>query len=711
MRDQLTNGTAGQISPGFLRENRRFLGPVIAVAVLLVSLLIANSAAEPQEFPADVAEKFHFVDAVNGIETWLKKNVRWLTKGVARGIGQTLDTVETFLLLLPWQIVIIAIALPALKFGGLRLAIFCVLASLLWAGMDMWDPSMQTLGLMAVSVTISVVVGVALGVVCSQSNTVQSVVRPVLDTMQTMPAFVYLIPAIFFFGIGGPPAVMATVIYALPPAARLTNLGIRQVPSETIEAATSFGTTRWQLLWKVLIPLAMPSIMMGINQTVMMALGVVVLATFIGAAGLGYEVWQALRTLKVGWGFEGGLSIVLMAIMFDRVSAAMSGREGLSAQQPDAFRLLPQKLDTYGWARLAEHWLDCVCRAVTFCSRLLVTGLAHLISLPVRLAGAEIAENIRAFVLRHWFFAISVVILLTLYLVDKHLTGLGSFPSSWELSMRKPVDQSVKWLASNDVFIGITTGVRTTVFLYLLDPLADFLVALPWWYVIGLVCALVWFIAGPRLAALCLGSLLFIGAAGLWGISMFTMASILVSVFLCFLIGVPIGVFAAYSDTFDAFLKPILDAMQTLPAFVYLIPVLMFFGGNVVSAVIATLIYALPPMVRLTTLGVRGVPNSAVEAARSFGSTLLQTLLKVRLPLALPSLMMGVNQAVMMALAMTVITPLIGGGGLGREVFTALNVANTGLGLQAGLCIVFLAIVLDRFTQSWSLQRQKALGI
>ena len=151
--------------------------------------------------------------------------------------------------------------------------------------------------------------------------------------------------------------------------------------------------------------------------------------------------------------------------------------------------------------------------------------------------------------------------------------------------------------------------------------------------------------------------------------------------------------------------------MQTMPAFVYLVPVLMFFGGNVVSAVIATVIYAVPPLIRLTNLGIREVSAESVEAASSFGSTYLQTMRKVKLPLALPSIMMGVNQAVIFAVAMTVITPLIGGAGLGQEVFTALSVVNTGMGFEAGLAIVFIAVVMDRITQAWSRQRQMALGL
>ena len=186
---------------------------------------------------------------------------------------------------------------------------------------------------------------------------------------------------------------------------------------------------------------------------------------------------------------------------------------------------------------------------------------------------------------------------------------------------------------------------------------------------------------------------------------------ILVSVLVCLVVGVPIGVMTAYNDTFNAILKPVLDTMQTLPTFVYLIPVIMFFGGNVVSALIATVIYALPPMIRLTGLGIRQVPPQAEEVARSFGSTGIQILRKIKLPLSLPSIMLGVNQAIMMALAMTVVTPLIGGKGLGKEVYDAMNIANPGKGLQAGIAIVLMAVLLDRLTQVWSRKQREALGL
>jgi len=680
------------------------------IGVLVFSIFVTKIAADSAAFPTQIEETFAFAQWVNAGEGWLKENVRWFTKIIANFISATLEEVELILLLSPWPVIMLAIVLPGLAFGGLRLALFCLLAMTFWHSMDMWDSAMETLALMTVAVVISIILGVSLGVVASQSNRVEAVVRPVLDTMQTMPSFVYLIPAIFFFGIGGAPAIMATIIYAIPPAVRLTNLGIRQVSPEIIEATHSFGSTPLQMLVKVKIPLALPSIMMGINQTVMMALGLVVIATFIGAGGLGYEVWQALRHLNVGWSLEGGLSIVLMAIMFDRISYAMSG-ERASRALPGDFRLLPKSLDGAPWAQAFERGLGLIVALFAAISHRYALAIAGLVSFVTGLFSRSIVDDVHSAIVRHAFFFAGLTIVVGAYLFDKYLVGFGSFPDALTFTLRGPVDDFVDALVINKTFIALTTAIRIVVYQWLLSPLGDFLVALPWWYSMALVTSFVWITAGRTLGITTIVAMMFIGATGLWSIAMTTLASILVSVMLCLIIGVPLGILAAVSDTFDTFMKPLLDAMQTMPAFVYLIPVLMFFGGNAVSAVIATLIYAIPPMIRLTTLGIREVPGSAVEAAGSFGSTFLQMLLKVKMPLALPSIMMGLNQAVMMALAMQILTPLIGGGGLGREVFNALAIVDTGKGLEAGLSIVFLAIVMDRLTQAWSKKKQAALGL
>ena len=262
----------------------------LVLAGFTLSLWLAISSAEKTVFPAFISDPFNFSGWINDGESWMKKNYRWVTRLVAGVIKEWYYSVEDFLIEAPWIFIFALMIIPSLKVSGLRLTLFVVFTLLFWGFVGMWEQAMQTVALMTLSVIFSVVLGVLVGIWCSQSDRVEAFVRPILDTMQVMPAFVYLLPAIFFFGIGGPPAILASMIYAMPPIIRLTNLGIRQVPKETIETAESFGSNRFQMLTKIQIPLALPSIMMGVNQTIMMALGLVVLAAFIGVQGLGYEV-------------------------------------------------------------------------------------------------------------------------------------------------------------------------------------------------------------------------------------------------------------------------------------------------------------------------------------------------------------------------------------------------------------------------------------
>ncbi|MGB1148430.1 MAG: ABC transporter permease, partial [Alphaproteobacteria bacterium] len=322
-----------------------YTGWALAVLGLIVSVLVYQIVGFRFEFPAFITDRFDFALAINNGEDWLKANVRSTTRAIAKVVTGFIEEVEYFLQVRPWPFVVAVLALMALRFGGLRLGLFTVLAVMFWGAMDMWDPAMSTLALMGVSVLISVALGVPLGIWCSQSDRVESFVRPILDTMQTMPAFVYLLPAIFLFGIGETGAAMAIIIYAMPPVVRLTNLGIRQVPATSVEVAQSFGSTRLQTMIKVQIPQAIPSIILGINQTIMMALGLAVLAVFIGTGGLGREVYSALTKLKVGWAFEAGMCIVFMAIVFDRLTLAISkpkDSEALADKTQLRFRLLPQ---------------------------------------------------------------------------------------------------------------------------------------------------------------------------------------------------------------------------------------------------------------------------------------------------------------------------------------------------------------------------------
>jgi glycine betaine/proline transport system permease protein len=235
----------------------------------------------------------------------------------------------------------------------------------------------------------------------------------------------------------------------------------------------------------------------------------------------------------------------------------------------------------------------------------------------------------------------------------------------------------------------------------LLQTVSSLLLWLPPIVFIVLVAAFAWRVAGWRVAALATASFTLIGMVGLWGLTMVTLSMVAASVLVCLVIGLPLGILAARSDRFQGALRPVLDVMQTTPAFVYLVPVVMLFSIGTVAGVIATIIFALPPLIRLTDLGIRQVPDDVIEAAEAFGSSEREVLFKVRLPLALPTIMAGVNQTIMLALSMVVIAALIGAGGLGRPVVEGLNALRIGQAGIGGLAIVLLAIVLDRLTQAF----------
>ena len=337
--------------------------------------------------------------------------------------------------------------------------------------------------------------------------------------------------------------------------------------------------------------------------------------------------------------------------------------------------------------------------------------IAYTFKYLVSLFNKDSADEIGELISKRYYLIPSFIVFFIIVLIDAFVVNIGSFPSEWKLSIRQPIADTVKSLTVNPSFIAFTKGLRAFVYLNLLRPLDTFLTHIPWWYTMGIFTAIGYFAVGLRFAFVTILLLLFIGACGIWTQSMITLSSVLVSVTLCFAVGVPLGIIASYNQKFRDILNVILDAMQTLPYFCYLIPVLMFFGGGTVSAVLATVIYSIPPIIRLTSLGLTQVSGSYSEVSRSFGGTLIQTLNKVKFPLAIPSLVIGFNQTVIMAFAMQIVTPLIGGKGLGLEVFNGLARSDTGRGLAAGIGIVLMAIIIDRISLAWTKKQRIALGL
>ncbi|MGG4147159.1 proline/glycine betaine ABC transporter permease [Paenibacillus algorifonticola] len=264
--------------------------------------------------------KIPLADWIGALETWLETHLSPLFKLIKVVVGETVGGLNTALDFFPAIVLIILFTAAAWFLGKWRMALFTFIGLLIIDNLGYWSQTMQTLSLVLTSALISVVVGVPVGILCARKNSIQNIVTPILDFMQTMPAFVYLLPAVSFFSLGVVPGVIASIIFAIPPTIRMTNLGIRQVPEELTEAADAFGSTPSQKLIKLQLPIALPSIMAGINQTIMLSLSMVVIASMIGAQGVGSYVYRAVTQGNTGVGFEAGIAIVILAIILDRLT-------------------------------------------------------------------------------------------------------------------------------------------------------------------------------------------------------------------------------------------------------------------------------------------------------------------------------------------------------------------------------------------------------
>tara|TARA_B100000676_G_scaffold107220_1_gene107243 strand:- start:1132 stop:2493 length:1362 start_codon:yes stop_codon:yes gene_type:complete len=304
------------------RVNRLITAVFLQISFLVVTFSRYGTPTAPDyltTFPAPRLLHRTCTKAINDFFDFLIINFETFFDLITVGLRNSLNLLDNILLGIPWPIMFLLILVLAWRAAGLRITIFSLFALAYLGLFGYWEKSMSTLSLVGVSALLCIVLGAPIGIWCAKNQRVYLIVKPALDFMQTMPSFVYLIPAVAFFSIGKPPGVFATVIFAMPPMIRLTVLGIQQVPSDVKEAALAFGASPWKLLLKVELPLAIPSLMTGINQTIMMSLSMVIVASMIGAGGLGYDVLKALRHLNTGEGILAGTAIVFCAMLLDRI--------------------------------------------------------------------------------------------------------------------------------------------------------------------------------------------------------------------------------------------------------------------------------------------------------------------------------------------------------------------------------------------------------
>lgn len=624
-----------------LRERpaaRKLLVLALAAAVLApVAAALWGSGSWPHPLTVDLS------GPLGRANDWIidNRDSHWLFLYffgyISGGIIDAVHAVYTVLLALGWAGVTAGATLLAWRVAGVRVAVTTVVSFAVCGLLGMWVPTMRTLALMIVAVAASVVVGALLGLAAGLSDRTFRALRPVLDTMQSLPAFAYLMPVVLIFGIGVAPAVLATVVYAAPPMARLTALGLRSTDKGVMEAVESLGATGRQRLLTARLPLARRELLLGVNQTIMMALSMAVIASVIGADGLGDRVYQALSTVDVGSALAAGIPIVLLAIVMDRTTAA-AGAEGRTGRRITG----------------RTAWL------------LAAAGTA-----AVALAG-------RALSALNW-------------------------PDSWNVAIAGPVNDAKDWMVdhlySGLPGIGGTADWAAHYTGWVLDPLRDGLQALPWWGALLLVAALAWLIGTWHTALTAVLALAAIGVLGRWEISLDTLSQVLAAVAVTLVLGFAIAVPAARSARVERLLRPVLDVCQTMPQFVYLIPVVALFGVGRAPAAAAAIVYALPAVVRITSQGLRQVNPGALESARSMGATSGQQLRQVQFPLARPQLLLAVNQAVVLVLSVVIIGGLVGGGALGYDVVFGLAQGDLATGLVAGAAIVCMGLMLDRVTQ------------
>lgn len=552
---------------------------------------------------------------------------------------------------IPWTAVAAAAIVLGYYLGGWKMAALAG-GTFVWTALiGQWDIAMQTMSVLIVAAPIAFFIGILLGIAAWKSVWIDTAIKPILSVLQTLPFFTYLLPAVIFFKVGPTAGAVATIVYAIPPMILMTTLGLKKVSPEVVEAGQMSGCTRWQMLTRVYLPAARTELLVGVNQVIMLCLAMVVLTAFIGMPGLGAKLLAMMGSFKLGRSFEIGVTIVLFAIMLDRLSKAWVVKQPMHHEK-----------GTPWWV---QH-------------KFLLMGLAGFV-----------------------FF----------YIIAQFVDVFAEIGRRQSFSKGREIDAAIKGFLAIDSVNAVTEWLRWFLNVKVLIPFRNSLLWIPTPAFVLLVTALCYWLGGKRPALY--GCIFFtlVAFSGWWDRSVITLYTVISAVIISMLIGIPLGIFAARSETWARRILLACDTAQTFPSFIYLIPAIMLFGVNDVAVVFAIVIFTTVPLTRYTIEGLRTVPPEITEAADMSGATRRQKLWSVQLPMALPTMAVGFNQAIMFAFFMVIIAAFIGTQDLGQELQRTLAGTELGKNIVLGLNVSLMALTFDLAVMAWADKRKKALGL
>jgi glycine betaine/proline transport system permease protein len=684
--------------------DRRLLAWIAVIFVTLITLALRNNAEWLVEYPTELV--LPLTPMLNSAMEWFVATFGFVFQGISWLLEFPVRWAREFLHWLPWTATIALVTIVAHAAGGWRLAMFALLSMTYMLVTGFWAPSMNSLALVAISVPLAIAVGFAVGVLAFLSPRLERIVIPTLDLLQTVPAFAYLIPILLLFGFGPVVGLIASLLYSFPPMVRNTILGLKTVPVEIVESGLMSGATPGQLFWHVRVPSAAHQMLLGINQTTMASLSMVIVASIIGGTDdIGWAVLSTMRKALFGESLLAGIVIALIAMIMDRVTWGFSAHRGGNFRNSD----LP-------WHRRYRYWLLAAAAVLVFS---LATQLFPAIREYPRewvISPAAYLDQAIEYIVVNYRTAIETIKTIAFFFVMLPVRiGLAQTvtPMTWGFELTDALVAGYAALSLGVVgFAWRYGGWAIAVSAAILGIVLYFgLTNLPWPALLAMFTTLGFVVGGWRLGLGTLGGLLFILLAGIWPEAVQSLYICGLAVAISFAVGALIGVWAAANDHLSAIIRPINDTLQTMPLFVLLIPIVMIFKIGEFTALLSIIAYATVPAIRYTEHGLRNVSKDVVEAATSMGCTERQLLWHVKLPLALPVIMLGLNQTIMFGIAMLVIAALVGTNELGQRVYIGLGDGDFGVGMVAGLGMAIIAMISDRMTQAWSKRRQEALGL